>query len=74
MAISIRLNSADEQLIRNYAKLHNTSISDLFRQAVIERIEDEIDIRAYELAMEEFKKDPVTYSHEEVARMLGINE
>lgn len=31
-----------------------------------ERIEDEYDLKAYEEAMAEFKKNPVTYSHEEV--------
>ena len=34
--------------------------------------EDEEDLRAYEEAMEEFRKNPVTYTHEEVKKMLGI--
>jgi hypothetical protein len=36
--------------------------------------EDEEDLRAYEEAMEELRKNPVTYTHEEVKKMLGITD
>ena len=36
--------------------------------------EDEEDLRAYEEAMEEFRKNPVTYTHKEVKIMLGITD
>lgn len=52
--------------------MNNISISDLFRQAVLERIEDEYDLKAYNKAMEEHKANPVTYSHEQVGKMLGL--
>ncbi len=68
--ISVRLNEEDEQLVRKYAKMHNISISDLFRSAVLELIEDEIDLKAYREAMEEYKQDPVAYTHDEVVHML----
>ena len=45
---------------------------DLIRKAVRKKIEDEIDLQRYDKAMEEFKKNPVTYSHDEVGRMLGL--
>lgn len=35
---------------------------------------DDYDIEAYKKALEEYKKDPVTYSHEEVAKMLEIEK
>ena len=72
MAISVRLSDADDKLIKQYAMLHNISVSELFRQAVMERIENEYDLSAYNVAMEEFKKDPVTYSLDEVERELGL--
>lgn len=40
MTISLRLNDEDTKLIKKYAEINNVSISELFRQAVIERIED----------------------------------
>ena len=72
MAVSVRLSEKEDILIRNYARLNNISMSELFRRAVLEKIEDEIDLKAYEKAMEEYKKNPVTYTHEEVAKMLGL--
>lgn len=72
MAISLRLSDEDTLLIKNYAALHNISLSDLFRQAVMEKIEDEYDLAAYNKAIEEFKKDSATYTLEEVEKELGL--
>ena len=56
MTISLRLNDEDTQLIKKYAEINNISISELFRQTVLERIEDEYDLECYNKAMEEYKK------------------
>ena len=72
MTISLRLSEADTMLFKKYAELHGITISELVRRSVIERIEDEYDLKAFEEAMEEFKKNPVTYSHEEVWSELGL--
>ncbi len=72
MTISVRLNDDDAKLFKNYAALHGISVSELVRQSVLERIEDEYDLEAYEKAIEEYKKNPVTYSHEEVARLIEL--
>ena len=68
--ISLRLNDDDGMLIRKYAELNGISVSELVRQAVIERIETEYDLKAYERAIEEYRKNPTTYTHDEVVRML----
>lgn len=72
MAISLRLNEEDTNLIKAYAAMKGMSVSELVRRSVIERIEDEYDLKAYEEAMAEYKNNPVTFSHEEVARMLDL--
>lgn len=72
MTISIRLSDKDTELIKRYAKLNNISVSDLVRMAVLEKIEDEYDLRVYEEAMEEYKVSPKTYSLEEVEKELGL--
>ena len=72
MTISIRLNEEDAKLIKSYAKLNKTTISEFVRNAIMEKIEDEYDLDCYYKAMEEFKKNPKTYTHEEVKRMLNI--
>lgn len=72
MIISLRLSEQDAKLIKDYAKLNNISVSDLFRQTVIERIEDEIDLEAYNKAYEEYLKNPKTYTLEEVKKEFGL--
>ncbi len=72
MAISIRLNDADTTLFKKYAELHGITVSELVRRSVIERIEDEYDLIAYEKAMAEFKANPITYSLDEVEKELGL--
>ena len=68
--ISLRLEDADSMLIKKYAELNGISVSDLIRQTVIDRIQDEYDLKAYRQAIEEYKNNPVTYSHADVVRML----
>ena len=72
MTISLRLNDEDTVLFKNYAELNGITVSELLRQSVIERIEDEYDLNAYKEAMAEFKKNPVTYSLDEVEKELGL--
>lgn len=70
MTISVRLNDRDTELFKKYAEIFGLSVSEMVRQAVMEKIEDEFDLQCYYKAMEEYKKNPVTYTHEEVAKML----
>lgn len=72
MTVSLRLNKEEEMLIKKYAELKNMSLSDLFRNALMEKIEDEYDLECYKKAMEEYQKDPETYTLEEVKKELGI--
>ena len=71
MTVSLRLPDEDAMLIKKYAELNKMSVSDMIRQTVMERIEDEYDLKAYEEALAEYKKNPVSYSHEEVMRMFA---
>lgn len=73
MTISLRLNDKDSELIKAYASINGVSVSELVRRSVMERIEDEFDLKAYEEAMAEYKKNPLTYSHEEVAKLLDLD-
>ena len=72
MTISVRLSDKDTELIKTYAKMNNISLSDLIRNAVLEKIEDEYDLECYKKAMEEYKKNPKTYTMEEVKEELGL--
>ena len=72
MTISVRLSDKDTELIKAYAEMNNISLSDLVRNAVLEKIEDEYDLKSYYEAMEEYKKNPKTFTHEEVKEMMRI--
>lgn len=73
MAISLRLSDEDTKLIRSYAKLKKKTVSEVLRSAIMEEIENEYDLKAYEQAMAEYKKNPVTYTHAEVVKMLELD-
>lgn len=72
MTISVRLSDKDTELIKAYAKINNISLSDLIRNAVLEKIEDEYDLECYKKAIEEYKKNPKTYTLEEVKEELEL--
>lgn len=72
MTISVRLNDEDTEIIKKYAELKNISLSDLIRNAVMEKIEDEYDLKCYEKAVEEYKNNPKTYTLDEVEEELDL--
>ena len=52
--------------------LKNLSVSELIRKTMLEKIEDEYDLKSYEESMAAYKKNPVTYSLDEVEKELGL--
>ena len=72
MTISVRLSEEDTELIKAYATLNNVSVSELIRNAVLEKIEDEYDLESYKKAINEYKNNPKTYTLDEVKEELGL--
>ena len=72
MTISVRLNEKDTKLVRAYAQMNNISLSDLVRNAILEKIEDEYDLDLYNKAIEEYNENPKTYTMDEVKEELGL--
>lgn len=72
MAISLRLTDEETTLIKTYADLKKMTVSDLIRQTMLERIEDEYDLAAFRKALEEHEKNPTTYSHDDTKKMLEL--
>lgn len=73
MSISLRLTDEETKLIRKYAELHGLSVSELIREAVMEKIETEYDISAFEKAMDEYRRDPVSYTLDDAEKELGLS-
>ena len=72
MTISVRLSDEETMLVKKYAEINNISLSDLIRNAVMEKIENEYDLKKKEKAIEEYHKNPKTYSMEEIKKELEL--
>ena len=72
MTVSVRLNDNDAMLFRKYAEMNGLSMSELVRRSVMERIEDDFDMKCYENAMKEYRDDPETYTLDEVEKELSL--
>lgn len=55
-------------MIQDYASLYDMSVSELVRTTVMEKIEDELDLKTWEQAKANFDANPDTISAEEIAR------
>lgn len=66
MKISMQVSEKEKAMIKEFANFYGITASEFMRRAVMEKIEDEFDLRAYEEAKAEFKKDPRTYTLKEV--------
>lgn len=69
--ISLRIDTQEDKLIKEYAKANNISVSALFRNSVLEKIEDEIDLGLYNQAMMEHKSNPQSISFEDMLKELS---
>lgn len=54
MAFSIRLTEEERMLAESYARLHSFSLSEAFKKALFEKIEDEYDLAIYNEAYDEY--------------------
>ena len=72
MTISLRLNEADSMLFKKYAEMNGISVSELLRRSVLEHIEEEYDLQAYQEAIEEYRENPITYTLDEIEKELGL--
>lgn len=65
------MDEADLSFISEHAaSKHGLDVTSFLLESALERIEDEMDAEAYKEAMEESRKDPVTYTMEEAMEML----
>ena len=73
MTFEVTFDDADVPIVEDYMKQTNMTISEVARQAILEMIfQDDADLAAYERAIAEFKKNPVTISHAELMKELGL--
>lgn len=68
--ITIRISEEEKKFIAAYAAINGVSLSDFMRETALERIEDELDLKAWDIAKAEHDADPITYTADEVEKMF----
>ena len=57
MPFSIRLTEEEKSLAESYARLHSMTLSEAFKTALFEQIEEEYDIAVGDEAWKEYEKE-----------------
>lgn len=70
--MTMRVTPEQRTLITDVAASFGKSASDFMRDAVMERIEDELDVQAYERGMAAYRANPVTHSNGDVLKEFGL--
>ncbi|CAK8054491.1 type II toxin-antitoxin system RelB family antitoxin [Eupransor demetentiae] len=68
--MTLRIDDHDSELIKKFAQIHNLSISDFARQAMLGKIEDEYDLKELREAIA--TDDGTRFSMDEVHDELGL--
>ncbi|EGO8851291.1 antitoxin [Enterococcus faecalis] len=70
--ITFRIPDDEKELVLEYAKAHNSSLTELYRNAVLDKIEDEIDLKTLRNEMKISKeKKEVGISQVEMENLLN---
>ena len=72
--VTLTFHEKAVELMKGFAAQKGISLTEYCKQAVLDRLEDDEDIRDADAAYEEYLKNPVTYSLEEIKTELGLNE
>jgi len=72
MSISLRVSKEEMSVIKSYAEICGTTVSETVREAILGKIEDEFDIKTYKKAIKDHKRNPKTYTHTDVLEKLGL--
>ncbi|MDR1953907.1 MAG: DUF6290 family protein [Clostridiales Family XIII bacterium] len=69
--IQARLSRDEDHLVKQYTIANDISVSTLIRDAVLTKIENEIDLKLYENAMREHERNPQTVDFSEMMRLIN---
>lgn len=72
--ITVRVSDDEKKFLDQMAKFSGKTLSDLLKSTTLESLEDAYDARVGDQAYEEYLQDPVTISHDELMKDLGLRE
>ena len=70
--VTLTFNDKAVELMEGFAAKKGLSLSEYVKQAALDRLEDDEDIRDADAAYAEYLKNPVTISHEQLKQELGL--
>lgn len=74
MKFEVNFSDDDSLIVEKYMQETNMSISEIARQAILEKIfQDDDDLYAYEQAIKEYKANPSTISLAQFRAKLGLS-
>ena len=69
---TIRMEDYEKIALTKFAEFNGMTFSDWARKTLCEAYEDFMDVQIAVKAIEEYEKNPISYSSEEVMRELGL--
>ncbi len=69
---AVRFSPEEEEVIEQYQQLTGLTVSEIIRRGTMEMIDEELDLDICRKALDDYKKNPITYSHEEMMKRLGL--
>lgn len=72
--LNIRISNEEKELLKQYSKLNNISISEFLKQSALEKIDKEIDLLFYKEAIEILAKEEPTVSFDKAITELGLSD
>lgn len=70
-SLTLRLSPIEKDVLQKIADFNGMTLSEYTRSALLEKVEDEYDVKLLIESLEENKKNPQTYSLEDVKRILN---
>lgn len=72
MVVSVNMTDEEIKLAKAYDKQIGLPLNKAIKRTFFEKIEDEYDIALGDNALKEYQKNPKTYTHAEIKKMLGL--
>lgn len=74
MTFEVTFDDADTMLVEDHVKKLDVSVEEFMHRAILEAIiDDDYCLALYEKGMEEYRKNPTSYTLAEVKKNLGLS-
>ena len=70
--LSLRISEEDLEVVKEYSKVKGKSVSELFRDSLLEKVEEYMDYQDAVNALKEYEQDEVSFDTDTVKRVLGV--